>query len=98
MHVLHPLVLLGLIAVLVPPLAYWLARRRPPVVGWGAMRFLRLPPARRRRLRYEIGLLIGLRMAVIGLLVLFLARPVLRGTWLARAEGRPPRDVALLID
>jgi hypothetical protein len=98
MHVIYPPVLFGLFAVLIPPLVYGYARRRPAVVGWGAMRFLRVPADTRRRLRLESGVLIGLRMAVIALTVFFLARPYLRGVWITRAEGRPPRDAVILID
>src|SRR5947209_3512387 len=98
MHVLYPPVLFGLFAALLPLLVYWYARGRPPLVGWGALQFLRLPTTARHRLRFEAGLLLGLRTAVIALSVLFLARPAVRGTWVTRAEGRPPRDVVLLID
>src|SRR4051812_8514993 len=98
MLLLHPPALLGLVAVFVPPLAYFVARRQPAEVAWGAMQFLRLTPDDRRRLRVEVGLALALRMGVIGLLVLFVARPAVRGTWLTRAEGRPPRTVVVLID
>jgi hypothetical protein len=94
----HPFLLIGLIAVLIPPVVYHLARRHPQEVGWGAMQFLRLTPARRRRLQYEAGLQLVLRMLVIGLAVIAVAGPVVRGTWLARAESRQPRNVVLLID
>src|SRR5438270_7588203 len=98
MFFLSPQLLVGLVAVLVPPLAYRLARRRPTEVGWGAMQFLRLTPPACRRLRAEVGLLLGLRMAVVGLVVVSFARPAVRGTRLTRAEGRPPLNSVVLID
>ncbi|MBL8797859.1 MAG: VWA domain-containing protein [Planctomycetia bacterium] len=94
--------LLGLGAVVLPPLIHLLNRRRYDVVDWGAMRFLRVGETTRRRLQLEQLLLMLLRMLLIAVLVLGLAAPFVEGEFVgplaARLGERPNRDLAIVID
>jgi hypothetical protein len=101
-------VLVGLLALIVPPLIHLLSRRRFDVVEWAAMQFLLEAEQTRRRIRFDEWFLMFLRMLVLALLVLGLAAPTLPGTlldrlglggWLTEPLGGPPaRRVALVID
>ena len=95
---LHPILLLGLVAVLIPPLVSYVARQRYQEVDWGAMQFLRLSPKARRTLFAERWLLLGARMATLALLVIALAGPVVRSSRWLSAEGERPRSTVLLVD
>jgi hypothetical protein len=95
---LNPLMLLGLSAVIVPPLIHLLNRRRYDVVDWGAMQFLQLSEVVRRRLILEELLLMFLRMVLIAVLVLALAGPFLTSSTLSRLGPRSNRDVVLVFD
>lgn len=89
----HPLLLYGLAAVLVPPLARAVSRWRSDEVDWGATQFLRRPD--RGRLREWLGVV--WQTAAIGLLVTAAAGPVVRYS-AEGAAGGPPRTTILLID
>lgn len=95
---LNLVMLLGLGAVLIPPIIHLLNRRRYNVVDWGAMQFLDISEAKRRRLFLEEILLMLLRMGVLALLVLALAAPFVTGPWIAQFASRPPRDVLFVFD
>ncbi len=83
---LHPFMLAGLLATAVPVVIHLLSRRRTVDVTWAAMRFLRVADDRnRRRLQLEDLLLLALRCAVLALLALAAAGPVLGG--LAASRG-----------
>ena len=96
MGFLQPLALLGLAAVAVPPLLHLLARRMPPVVVFPALRYLKATEREHsRRLKLRNLLLMLLRMAVIGLIVLAASRPVAD----VGAGGlHPPTAVAVIVD
>lgn len=92
---------LAALAALALPLLIHLARRseqRPTV--FAALRWLREKPRPRSRLRFDEWLLLLLRLLLLALLALWLARPVLFGAqsqtaWLAVAPGlEPARAVA----
>ncbi len=95
---LNPWMLLGLSAVIIPPIIHLLNRRRFDVVDWGAMQFLQLSEVVRRRLFLEELLLMLLRMALIAVLVLALAGPFLTSSTLARLGSRSNRDFVLVFD
>lgn len=70
--------LIGLAAVSIPIIIHLLHRQRTTPVQWGAMQFLLESPLQlKRRKKVDHWLLMLLRMAVIALLVLALARPLL---------------------
>ncbi len=95
---LNPLMLWGLALVLLPVLVHLLSRRRHDVVVWGAMQFLALGRTERRRVRIEQLLLLLIRMVLIALLALAMARPyIVGGMWSAAVTGQR-RDVVLIID
>src|SRR5687768_8284171 len=82
------LMLLGLAAAAVPLVLHLLARARYRTVDWGAMMFLRGADARQRQsTRFSQFLLVLVRMAVVGLLAVALARPVVRGAWFGQAQS-----------
>ena len=95
---LNPWMLLGLAGVLLPVLAHLLSRKKYDIVEWGAMQFLELDPSARRRLRLEELLLLAVRMGLVALLAIALARPWLSGAWLGRLGSTQSRDVVLVID
>jgi hypothetical protein len=95
---LNPWMLLGLAAVVIPPLIHLLNRRRYDVVDWGAMQFLQISEVTRRRVFLEELLLMLLRMGLITLLVLALAGPFITSAGLARLGTRANRDVVLVFD
>jgi hypothetical protein len=95
---LNPWMLIGLSAVLIPPIIHLLNRRRYDVVDWGAMRFLQVSEVTRRRVFLEELLLMLLRMGLIALLVLALAGPFITSSMIARMGARSNRDVVLVFD
>ncbi len=95
---LNTLMLVGLAAVIIPPLIHLLNRRRFDVVDWGAMQFLQVSETVRRRLLLEEILLMLLRMGLIALMVLALAAPYIISPAGCGLGNRPNRDVVLLID
>ncbi|MBS0201495.1 MAG: VWA domain-containing protein [Planctomycetes bacterium] len=90
--------LAGLAGVLLPVLAHLLSRKRYDTVDWGAMQFLELDPSARRNLRLEDLLLLLVRMLLIALLAIALARPWFNGSWLGRWASTTSRDVVIIID
>src|SRR5215208_1509752 len=97
MGFLNLAMLIGLVAVAIPPIIHLLNRRRYEVVDWGAMQFLQVSEVTRRRLLIEELLLMLLRMGLLAVLVLALADPF-SDSPLLPAGQRPNRDVVLVID
>src|SRR6185437_10126988 len=95
---LNPLMLLGLSAIVIPPLIHLLNRRRYEMVDWGAMQFLQLSEVTRRRMFWEELLLMLLRMGLIAVLVLALSGPFVTTSSIARLGPRANRDVVLVFD
>jgi von Willebrand factor type A domain/Aerotolerance regulator N-terminal len=95
---LNPWMLAGLAGVLLPVLAHLLSRKKYDIVEWGAMQFLQLDPSARRKLRLEELLLLFVRMALIALIAIALARPWFSGNWLGRWASTQSRDVVIVID
>jgi len=95
---LNPAMLLGLAGVSLPVLAHLLSKRKYDVVQWGAMQFLELGRNTRRRIRLEEILLMLLRMGLIALLAIALARPWASGGFLSKFAPKQKRDVVLVID
>lgn len=95
MSVLHPMILAaGLGALAIPVLVHLLRRRRKPI-PWAAMRFLQeAVRKRRRRLRLEQLLLFLCRCALVALLAVAVARPVLG----ARPGSARPTTLVLAVD
>ncbi|MBX9678579.1 MAG: BatA and WFA domain-containing protein [Gemmataceae bacterium] len=89
--------LAGLAGLAIPPIIHFFHRRRHDVVDWGAMQFLEFSTARRRKFFLEEVLLLLARMALVALLVFFLAQPMMEG-WLADRLHRPSRDVVFVLD
>jgi len=102
---LNAAMLAGLLGAAVPVLVHLWNRRRDPVVEWGAMQFLDVGRAARRRVRLTELLLLLVRAGLAAAAALALARPYLApsagsaaaGT-LAAAAGRQARDVVIVID
>ena len=93
---LNVLMLMGLGAAVVPLVLHLLSRARYRTVDWGAMMFLRDADARQRQsTRFNQFLLVSARMAVIALLAVALAKPVVRGAWFGQAQ--PGRLTAAIV-
>jgi hypothetical protein len=95
---LNPAMLVGLAALALPVLAHLLSRKKYDIVDWGAMQFLELGRDARRKIRLEQLLLMLLRMGLVALLALALARPWIAGGFLTRLTSKQPRDVAIVLD
>src|SRR6516162_6017242 len=95
---LNVLMLIGLIAVAIPPIIHLLTRKRFDIVDWAAMQFLQISEKTRRKIFLEELLLMLLRMGLIALFVLALAAPFIRSTLLARWGGRGNRDIVIIFD
>lgn len=93
---LHPVMLAGIGAAVVPLVLHFLSRSRFRTVNWGAMMFLSDPDQRRFS---TAGLrqwtLLFLRSAILVLLAITLARPVIAGWW---GNDAPHRLIVLVID
>jgi Mg-chelatase subunit ChlD len=88
--------LLALPLIAVPVAIHFYRGRRRDVVLWGAMQFLAAAVTKGRRMeRLEELLLMALRLAAVAALVLALARPMVRSTWLGHATER---EVVLVLD
>ena len=107
MSFLHPALLFGLVALVIPPIVHLLNRRRFEVVDWAAMQFLQISKKTRRRVLFEQILLMMLRTALIGVLVLAVASPVINlscverlpgGERIARLAGQSSRDIVVIVD
>lgn len=81
------LMLAGLGAAAVPLVLHLLSRARYRSVDWGAMLFLRGAEAKHRQsTRLNQMLLVLVRMALVALLAVALARPIVRGSWVGQAQ------------
>jgi hypothetical protein len=95
---LNILMLIGLVAVSIPPIIHLLTRKRYDIVDWAAMQFLKISEKTRRKIFLEELLLMLLRMLLIGIFVLALAAPFLSSQRIARWGGRGNRDIVVIID
>ena len=95
---LNVAMLLGTAAVVLPVIAHLLSKRRYDVVHWGAMRFLQLGKKTRRRIRIQDILLLLLRMGLIALVALALARPWGQGSLMGHIRTQDARDLVIVLD
>ncbi|MFI5378095.1 MAG: BatA domain-containing protein [Tepidisphaerales bacterium] len=94
---LNPFMLAGLGGAVVPLLLHLLARARYREVNWGAMMFLEGLDARQSQsTRTRQWILLGLRMLLVALLAMALARPVVRGRWAMTGGSASPTAVIVL--
>ena len=95
---LNILLLSGMAVVAIPVLLHLLMRRKPVPHRFPALRFLQArSQVKKRRLKLQHLLLLLVRALALCMLVLALARPVLRGTgWIVDQEG--PVAVACVVD
>jgi len=96
---LHPLALLGLAAAAIPALLHLLERRVPPEAEFPPIRYLseaERQSARRLKLRHL--LLLVLRTALIALIVMAAARPLVRSRGPVGGEAHEPTALALILD
>ncbi|MDP6116455.1 MAG: BatA domain-containing protein [Planctomycetota bacterium] len=96
---LTPAILGGLLALGIPVLLHLRPRSKMRRIPFAAMRFLQ-PAMRRssRRLRIQNILLLLVRLAVLLLVVMALARPVLKKTGGAVGEIDGPTDMVVVLD
>ena len=80
----------------IPLVVHLLHRQKVTPIAWGAMQFLLESPLKvRRRRKIDNWLLMLVRMAILALLVMLLARPVWRTENLSTST---PADVAIVLD
>ena len=97
-NLLNPMMLLGLLGITLPILVHLLSRKRYDIIQWGAMQFLELGRRTRRKIRLEGWLLLAIRMLLIGLITLALARPWVSGGFLSKFISMQSRDIVFVID
>jgi hypothetical protein len=94
----NALMLIGLAAVVIPPIIHLLTRKRFDIVDWGAMQFLQVSDKTRRKIFLEELILMLLRMGLIGVFVLALAAPFITSRLFAKWGGRGNRDIVIIFD
>ncbi len=92
----HPAFLWIIIAVMIPIIIEWLLRRRRRRIRWAAMRYL-LDTERPKKIRMQDRILLILRMIIIGLIVLAIARPLIRPEDIITID-RQDRSVVMFFD
>lgn len=95
---INPWMLAGLAGVSLPVLAHLLSRRKYDTVEWGAMQFLEIGRNARRRIKLEELLLLALRMGMIALIAIAMARPWMSGGLADAFASKPACDIAIVID
>lgn len=96
---LNPAFLAGTAGAALPVIIHLLSRRRYKRVPWAAMEFLlRAHKKTHRRLRLENLLLLLLRMAVVALFAVALARPVAKPSSVMADVGEKNRTIFLVVD
>src|SRR5688572_12058254 len=91
--------LLGVAAAAIPVVIHLLHRQRTTPVRWGAMQFLTESPLQlKRRKKIDHWLLMLLRMAVLLLLAILLARPLLIEGEYNPLSKSLATDIAVVID
>ncbi len=97
MSFLNPLLLFGIAGISVPVIIHLLNRHKIQRVPWAAMRFLKVSiENNQRRLQMEDLILLLLRVLLIALIALALARPALNAA--AGLFGQPASATLVLID
>src|SRR5580693_2456294 len=91
---LHPVFLIALAAFVLPWVIEWLFRRRKRHIELPTIRFLLDNPEQKKVRRQDLILLL-LRTVAIVLLVLAVARPLLRQSWVG---GQRDRQVVIVLD
>ena len=93
---LNVVMLAGLGGAAVPLVLHLLARARHQTVDWGGMMFLSSRDWRRdQSARLRQWVLLGVRMLLVGLLAVALARPIVRGQW--SGVGQEGRTTAVIV-
>lgn len=99
MSFIHPLLLAGLVLVVLPIVIHLIMRQQPKRLIFPALRFLKQQvTANQRKLRLRHWLLLALRMLLIALMCLALARPRLFSDRLAGLNTEQSAAVVLAID
>ncbi|OAI49005.1 hypothetical protein AYO44_00970 [Planctomycetaceae bacterium SCGC AG-212-F19] len=95
-ELLHPWMLVALVAMAIPLIIEWLFRRRRQRIAFPAMRYL-MNPKKRRRVQLQDLILLVVRTVVPGLLVFALARPLMRPE-ASTGTAQAPRHIAIVLD
>ncbi|MEZ6141849.1 MAG: BatA domain-containing protein [Zavarzinella sp.] len=98
MGLLAPALLLGFLAIAIPPVVHLFQRKRFDVIDWGAMQFLQLSQSSQRKRRLDQWLLMLLRMALIAVLVLAFAAPYTKVGGVGSSASQPQRDIVIVLD
>ncbi len=90
--------LVGLAGIALPVIAHLLSRKKYDLVEWGAMQFLELDPSAKRKIRLEELLLLLVRIGLVAMIAIALARPWIGSQWLGGFVSTQSRDVVLIVD
>lgn len=90
--------LAGLAGIALPIIAHLLSRKQYDQVDWGAMQFLELDVSAKRSIKLEELLLLLVRIGLIALVAIALARPWISGRLLGGIVSTQSRDVVLVMD
>jgi Aerotolerance regulator N-terminal/CARDB/von Willebrand factor type A domain len=94
-----PIMLAGLSAALIPIIIHLLHRQKTTPIEWGAMMFLASSKiSRKSRSRIDNWLLMLIRIAILTLLALMLAAPVVPKSHLSPISQNNPSDVVVVLD
>lgn len=99
MSFINPFLLIGLLAVGIPLLIHLWSRRRARIIDFSHVQFLMsLHRKRVRRLKLKQILILILRMLIVALIALALARPILTNRWALAAGDRAKSSIVIILD
>jgi len=94
-----PLIAVGAAAGIIPIIVHLMHRQKTTPVAWGAMQFLlEAPRQQRRKARLDYWLLLLCRMALLILLALMLARPLVLASKYNPLATNTAADIAVVLD
>jgi len=97
--IINPFLLIGIIAAGIPLLIHLWSRRQTKTIDFSSIKFLvSLNLKKVRRLRIQQILILILRMLIVILIVLGIARPVLNSKFAMATGGKVKRSVVIVID
>ena len=99
MGLINPLILIGILAAGIPLLIHLWSKKRAKIIDFSSIQFLMSINRRKfRRLRLRQIFVLILRMLIILLLVIGLARPIFKSRWAMAAGGKTKRSVVIILD
>lgn len=99
MSFINPFLIIGILAAGIPLLIHLWSRRQARPIDFSHVQFLMsLHRSRVRRLKLKQIFILILRMLIVALIALALARPILTSKWALAAGGRANSSVVIVLD